>query len=153
MGRALALGACVWLALLGFALWQRIHEPSALPGVTLYLVASRICHQIAERSFHTAGEQWPVCARCAGLYLAAPFGAWFGLRAARQRPAALRAVRLLAMAAVPTILTVVAERLGAPFVGNAARFVAALPLGAAIAMVIVEMIESERASPLRRASR
>lgn len=30
-----------------------------------------ICHGIPERSFHIKGHQFPVCARCTGLYLGA----------------------------------------------------------------------------------
>ena len=57
-------------------------------GVTLtsagtYLLGKVVCHQLPDRSFHPAGVQMPVCARCAGLY----FGAGLGvLAAAAFRP-------------------------------------------------------------------
>jgi uncharacterized membrane protein len=40
----------------------------------LYHFFSFICHQIPERSFHIAGEQFAVCHRCFGLYLGLLFG-------------------------------------------------------------------------------
>jgi uncharacterized membrane protein len=34
----------------------------------IYNTFSYLCHQIPERSFHLAGEQFAVCSRCTGLY-------------------------------------------------------------------------------------
>ncbi|HXT62279.1 MAG TPA: DUF2085 domain-containing protein [Pyrinomonadaceae bacterium] len=34
----------------------------------IYQAFSFLCHQIPERSFHLAGEQFAVCSRCTGLY-------------------------------------------------------------------------------------
>lgn len=34
----------------------------------IYQAFSYLCHQIPERSFHLAGEQFAVCSRCTGLY-------------------------------------------------------------------------------------
>jgi uncharacterized membrane protein len=102
------------------------------PGwaAVVYMSASKVCHQRPERSFHAGHAQWPVCARCAGLYLAAPIGAIAALGRRRR-------VRLtwVAAAALPTALTWILETAGLAPVGNLARFLAALPLGAAIAML------------------
>ena len=40
----------------------------------LYHFFSFICHQIPERSFHIAGEQFAVCSRCFGVYFGLLFG-------------------------------------------------------------------------------
>ena len=40
----------------------------------LYYFFSFICHQIPERSFHLAGEQFAVCSRCFGVYFGLLFG-------------------------------------------------------------------------------
>ena len=40
----------------------------AAPAALIYVLGSRICHQISERSFHVDGAQLPVCARCLGIY-------------------------------------------------------------------------------------
>ena len=42
--------------------------PPGPAAAVAYLLGSQICHQIAERSFHLAGAQLPVCARCTGIY-------------------------------------------------------------------------------------
>lgn len=34
----------------------------------IYKTFSFLCHQIPERSFHVAGQQFAVCSRCTGLY-------------------------------------------------------------------------------------
>ena len=38
-------------------------------AVIIYGAFSRLCHQIPERSFFIAGQQWAICSRCAGLYI------------------------------------------------------------------------------------
>ena len=40
----------------------------------LYHFFSFVCHQIPERSFHIAGEQFAVCHRCFGVYFGLLFG-------------------------------------------------------------------------------
>ncbi|MBU6997442.1 MAG: DUF2085 domain-containing protein [Theionarchaea archaeon] len=40
----------------------------------MYLFFSPVCHQLPQRSFHIAGHQLPVCARCTGIYLGALIG-------------------------------------------------------------------------------
>ena len=49
-----------------------------LTAAGTYLFGGVVCHQLPDRSFHPAGVQMPVCARCAGLY----FGAGLGVLAA-----------------------------------------------------------------------
>jgi uncharacterized membrane protein len=133
--RALVICAVTWPLLLGAATIASAHH--AAPWLTggTYLVCGRICHQRPERSFHNAGTQWPVCARCSGLYLGAPLAA---IAAVMVRPRGRRpSLRWLALWAAPTAVTFVLEHAGvAPF-NNAIRFAAALPLGAAIAWVII----------------
>jgi hypothetical protein len=85
---ALLLGATLWpAAIVSAAGASPVPTPRAW-NAAVYFLASRICHQRPERSFHYRDTAWPVCARCTGLYLAAPLGgavAW--LARARQRPA------------------------------------------------------------------
>src|SRR5258708_33272180 len=42
---------------------------------SIYKAFSFVCHQIPERSFHLAGHQLAVCARCTGLYVGFAVGA------------------------------------------------------------------------------
>jgi uncharacterized membrane protein len=131
LARALAASSVVWLALLVFAASSRVD--------LVYAFASFICHQQPDRSFAWSGVPWPVCARCLGLYAAAPAGATLALalRAARRAAAPPANVFLLGVAAIPTLVTWTAERLLAQPMTNGMRFAAALPLGAAVAWVIV----------------
>ncbi len=137
MVKLLVAASIAWPVLLGGALWDRAaHGLSGWTGV-VYVAASRICHQRPERSFHTAGVQWPVCGRCAGLYLGAPLGALAGVSLGRRRPS--RGLGALALASVPTIATVLLEWTGVAHVTSGLRAVAAIPLGALIAYVIVRV--------------
>jgi uncharacterized membrane protein len=136
--KTLTAAAIAWPLLIASVVWARQggHEP--LWTAAVYLVGSKICHQLADRSFHMNGVQWPVCARCAGLYLAAPIGAVVAI-AARRRPRVWSAASwpILIIAAIPTLVTLAIEwpGLGAP--SNLTRALAALPLGGAIAFLIV----------------
>jgi uncharacterized membrane protein len=114
-------------------------------GLT-YMAGALICHQQPERSFHRDGAQYPVCARCHGLYAGAMLGvlAWVGLagvqrapRARAQRwlsPHSLRA--LLALVALPTLVTVALAWTGVWDAPNLLRALLAVPLGLAIAVVV-----------------
>jgi len=142
MVKALVLGSILWPLLLASAAWARIeHSSSGWPSL-VYLAASRVCHQRPERSFHTAGVKWPVCGRCSGLYLAAPAGALLGAVVLAHRR--YSAVRLLVIAAIPTAITVALEWPHLAEVTNVQRFVTALPLGAAIAYVLVRTASGSR---------
>ncbi|MCR4373937.1 MAG: DUF2085 domain-containing protein [Acidobacteria bacterium] len=162
--KALVAAAIVWPLAAGGAVWHRASHPDGRPGLgatVVYLAGGRICHQRPERSFATRDVQWPVCARCSGLYLAAPFGAlallarrrtdWrarASARAARPglKPGAsdygahwLQPVRLLALAAIPTALTLLWEWGGMGTPSNLIRFATALPLGAAVMWVLLQV--------------
>ena len=135
--------AVTWLLLILIAplLWL----PAA--GV-MYAAGSFICHQLPERSFHIDSSQLPVCARCVGIYGGGAFGSVMGASAVVRRwtfegrPLLVRSRRWTwtAIAAVPTIATFVLEwGFGWP-ISNAVRAVAALPLGAAVAFVVVSAL-------------
>ena len=134
LARALLIGSMLWPAGMGLALAARITGRAPLASGVVYVVGSVICHQRSERSFHTDGHQWPVCARCAALYLSAPFGA---LLAWRRRLNAASAATMLAVTAIPTVVTLAVEWLGLSALSNVLRAVSALPAGAAIAFVLV----------------
>jgi uncharacterized membrane protein len=143
----LTLGAVFWTALIVVA-------PRALAGDTpgvnraaavVYQSAGLICHQRAERSFHMAGVQLPVCARCTGLYVSGALGAlvaWFAAR----RPRATRRTRAwLLWAAVPTALTVALELAGLLHTSNMLRALSALPLGASAGWIFIQSLRAEAA--------
>jgi uncharacterized membrane protein len=146
--KVLVAAAIAWPLVAGGALWHRASHPDGgqrLWATAVYLAGSRICHQLPERSFATRNVQWPVCARCSGLYLAAPFGALALVGRRRMFPGAQapgllpNARRLLAMAAIPTVLTLLWEWGGMGTPSNLIRFTTALPLGAAIMCVLLQV--------------
>ena len=139
MARLLVAASIVWPLALAGGWWARAHGGPAWLDVVTYVSAGRVCHQRPDRSFHTDGVQWPVCGRCAGLYAAAPFGALAALFIRRRRT--VPSLTWLAIAAVPTAITVVLEFSGLTAMSSLARFVAALSLGAAIAFFIVSVTQ------------
>jgi uncharacterized membrane protein len=141
--KIVAGAACAWVLVLSVATAAAALGP---PGplafsatATVYAAASLICHQRPERSFHLQNAQFPVCARCLGLYVGAAIAACFALglhrRVPRTLPASGARVLLLA-AAIPTLLTLAVETMAAPF-SNVSRAAAGVPLGAAIGWILV----------------
>lgn len=131
---AIAAASFVWLSLLT---WSASPLGAPAASVVVHLFASALCHQELDRTYHWA-TPWAVCARCLGLYAAAPLGATAAFAAsARRWPEPRVNLAVLAAAGAPTAATWLAEHLGGAAVGNHARFAAALPLGAALAWVLV----------------
>jgi uncharacterized membrane protein len=147
MGAALTCGALTWLTLV-------VVSPLALsrgqlPGLTfaVYRAGSIVCHQRAERSFHLAGVQLPVCARCFGLYLSGALGLTAGLvlvSRARRAPSGATVRHLLAVAALPIALSVGLEWLGVMHTTNVQRMLTGLPLGFVAGIVIVRSLARPR---------
>lgn len=138
MAARLFLGASVaWLALLALTAAAVVHP---WLSSSVFGLASYLCHQETDRTFHWDAAPWAVCARCLGLYAAAPAGA---LLALASRPRTLDRgdnVLLLGMAGLPTAVTWLGEHaLGWPM-ANAVRLAAALPLGAAVAWVVARTL-------------
>lgn len=142
MVKALALAAVVWPFVLGGAVFARAHDAAPAFVTAVYVVSSRICHQKPDRSFHSDGVKWPVCGRCSGLYIGGAAGALAWLAMRRRRPSP-RLLTWLGVAAAPTAVTVILEWTGLAGVGNVARALAGVPLGAMIALVIVRTAGSE----------
>ena len=141
MGKRLAAvltgAAAVWaITILAVPL---VAESAPAMSAAIYAAASRICHQIPERSFQISGFQMPVCARCAGLYVTGALGAvmgWLVIAPLEVR----RRQRLLLAAAAPTAITWTLEYAGITAFSNLARALAALPLGLAAGWVFVQML-------------
>jgi uncharacterized membrane protein len=128
----LGVAATTWVALLVVAPYV-----PGYAGAVLYGTGSLICHQISERSFHVAGFQLPVCARCLGLYAGAAIGVigrlWRRIPVLeRSRTARAAAV----VAALPTAVTWTLEAIGIWSPSNATRAIAGLPLGAVVGLVV-----------------
>ena len=140
----LVLLTAAWIALLLAAPVSALGAP--LSALT-YGFGSVICHQRPERSFYLGASQLPVCARCLGLYAGAAIGAMAALLAGQVNRPHLR--RLILLAALPTAITWGSELLGLWSPANATRFLAALPLGAAVALTVnyIECARPPRTGP------
>lgn len=107
----------------------------------IFAAGGLICHQRPERSFFLDGHQFPVCARCTGLYLsgAAGIAGWLALKMAR-RWASIPfdpglAKRLLVIAAIPTAVSLVTGVLAIWDGSNVTRAMLAIPFGASAGAV------------------
>lgn len=117
----------------------------------VYGAGSFICHQLPERSFHWWSAQWPVCARCTGIYVGAavaagvfPADAVSGLSRTVQN--VYRARALLAAAALPTAVTLIYEWTTGDMPSNPIRALAGAPLGAAVAFLVVGALRAQGAA-------
>ena len=115
------------------------HLPPALAAV-VYAFGALVCHQRPERSFHWDGAQLAVCARCTGIYLGACVTAVLAFVPPRQYASgAITARRLrtvLAVAALPTAVTVACEWAGWWHPSARLRAATGLVLGAAAGFVV-----------------
>lgn len=139
---AIALAALAWLTLL-------IATPLASPTIAalVYAVGGVICHQLPERSFHLAGVQLPVCARCLGIYAGAAAAAsihmlgGFAANAARWRILSPRqARRVFVLAAAPTLVTFALDWAGVWHTSNVVRVIAGLTAGAGGGLVVMSAV-------------
>jgi uncharacterized membrane protein len=137
----LIVAAIAWPLVLGTAVWQRVHHHAPIWTSAVYFASATVCHRQPERSFHTSGVQWPVCGRCSGLYLGAAVGGLVALVTRRAWRNQGNAARLLGIAAVPTIITVILEWPRMYDVGNLGRALAAMPVGAAVVLVIAGVVD------------
>jgi uncharacterized membrane protein len=142
MARFLVACTIGWPVLLASSMALALNGHVLVPDLVWY-AAGLVCHQAADRSFYSDGIQWFVCARCSGLYLSAIAGALTGLAMHRKTTRRLDLVMLVA-AAIPTATTFVVEKAGIAPIGNAGRFVAALPLGAVLAWLLVRTAAGDR---------
>lgn len=139
LAAGLTCAAVTWLMLVLTAPVALSRE--RLPALTtaVYQAGALVCHQRPERSFHLAGMQLPVCARCFGLYVAGAAG--LILTSRHRHAVSVRAARtLLLLAAIPIGVTVALEWLGMIQTSNLQRMVTGLPLGFAAAVLIVRSL-------------
>jgi len=145
-GRLLTALALVWtLALVAApAAIGSSHPSVARMGRLVYMAGSVVCHQRPERSFAIFGHTLPVCARCTGLYISALIGGVLALVLAPRRIDRNEARWLLAIAALPTAVTWLAEVAGLAHPSNVVRAVAAVSLGAVAAWLVVATMANDR---------
>jgi uncharacterized membrane protein len=117
-------------------------------STAVYEIGSLLCHQLPERSFYFRGAQWPVCARCTGLYVGAAVA---GVVATRMRRSKLqrrlwdRAKELLFAGAIPTAVTLIYEWFSGNMPSHWIRAAAGFPLGAIVMLIVVAAATPESA--------
>jgi uncharacterized membrane protein len=154
----LAAAAAIWAAMLPAAAYaasqpagSRLWHSFAL---AVYSFGAAICHQRPERSFHLAAAPWPVCARCAGIYFGAA-GAAIVLAyvvspfrrttvRVRQAPDTTYVRIVLALAALPLIVSLVYEWTTGDTPSNAVRATTGAVLGAVVAFVVLDALSRPR---------
>ncbi len=144
----------MWPIALLFATFQvsSPHSSTSMDvlALTVYAAGSVVCHQLPQRSFRLWSTQMPVCARCAGIYAGAAVAVvvlMFGraaesLRNSRFESGGHAVRRALVVAALPTVVTLVAEWSGSVTTSNWVRAVAGVPLGGAVAWAIGSAVAS-----------
>ena len=149
---AIALASLIWLALL-------IVTPLAPTSLAtlMYAAGAVICHQIPERSFHLAGFQVPVCARCLGIYAGAAVVASLHVLSSvredssRWRMLSARSARgVFLIGALPTLATVALESVGVWQGTNIVRALAGVALGVAGALVVMSAVATLHYSGCQR---
>lgn len=149
-----AFASAAWAAALAatpYVAGRRVGgRPGAVAAAAVYAVGGLVCHQRADRSFHPWGVRMPVCARCFGLYAAAPLGvvsasvvAGRRLGGGRRRLTPRRTRWLLVAAALPTAGAWLVEGLGLAAPSSVVRAALAVPLGAATGWVLARAIAEQ----------
>jgi len=139
--RAFAVAAIAWACALPVATWT-ITGPHHLSvyaaALAVYGIGAWICHQRPDRSFQLWAMQMPVCARCTGIYLGAALAAVASSVAGYGSGwSSTRWRAVIAIAAVPTLVTLAVEWTGGGTPSNVVRGVAGLPIGAAVAWLVL----------------
>ncbi len=137
----LTLAAVSWTAAIFFLPLAADPAKPSVGTAAIHGAGALICHQRPERSFHARDRQFPVCARCSGLYVAGTAGALAGWLGCARIPRRTRA--LLVTTAIPTAITVAAEWAGVAAPSNLIRAAAAVPLGGAVGWLFVRLLRAE----------
>jgi uncharacterized membrane protein len=151
--RAAVCAALVWVGvLIGAPLVAAQRDAAPMWArravAAVYAGSGLVCHQRAARSFHLAGVQQPVCARCFGLYASGALGLLVSMRRRRPWPLGAGATRAaLILAASPTVVTVALDAARIASVTAPQRAIASLPLGAAVGALLAQATARQPASP------
>ena len=158
-GTLFAAGTVLWAGALPLAprgLASTTAGPMARAAAGLiYLAGAVVCHQRPERSFAWEGQAWPVCARCAGIYLGAAAAVLLFLAIGRpgsgvapvpgRAPGGATARLAVALAVLPAGLTLLWEWTTGAAPSNLVRASSGVVIGAVVAWVVMQAVRAERA--------
>ena len=102
------------------------HSFHFLPAA-VYLIFSRICHQIPERSFFIFGQPFAVCHRCSGIYFGLLVGSLIMIHSLHHSPQRRR--NWLIAAIVPLFIDALLPYTGLWTSTPASRFITGLLFG------------------------
>lgn len=152
-GRVYAGASLLWAsALLLAALAAAEHWMGVASALSwlVYGVASWLCHQLPDRSFHLDSTPLPVCARCIGIYVGAAFAA-LGRVVPSSRPVTPRRARAwLAAAAAPALATLMYEWATGLMPSHLVRAASGVLLGGGVSGLIVAAINADRGNDADR---
>ena len=160
LGRAFVGTSVLWALALPLAPFAVVQTASTHAWYAFtfgaYAIGSLVCHQLPERSFHLWSVPLPVCARCTGIYA----GAAIAALAASVPRAHVRSTpntswadwrSALIAAAIPTAATLAYEWTTTETPANWIRSLAGLPLGAVVALIVLNACAA--AAPREKASK
>jgi len=139
---AIVAGASLWVVSLPLAAYAASSQKTSMAyafALAMYGAGSFLCHQRPERSFHLWMTAFPVCARCAGIYVGGAFGA---VTAFRHAPALRRPVFIVMAAALPSLATLVYEWTTGAVPDNWIRALAGFPIGVATGVILLSALGS-----------
>jgi uncharacterized membrane protein len=144
--RLCSVAALLWAAALPLAAWLREIQGGAASAFAflIYSVASVVCHQRPDRSFHLAALPLPVCARCAGIYAGAAVVALWALLGHRYSCRSSKHARAwLAAAAAPVALSLLYEWGTGHAPSNIIRAATGLLVGSVAGAIVLALMHDE----------
>src|SRR5438874_1806839 len=147
--RVFLAGAVAWAVLLFVTpLLTKAATPGAdVAALAVYVAGSVVCHQRPERSFHLAGVQMPVCARCTGIYVAAAIAAVAVAVASIRGRGRWPAWAIALVSTVPSVATIVYEWTTGDMPSNWVRAAAGAPMGAVVSWLVLRPFDDGRGRP------
>ncbi len=139
LAAAITLVATIWVVLVVTTPLGLARGRAPIVTLAAYQIGGLICHQRPERSFHIAGMQMPVCARCFGLYVSGAAGLLFAWISRLRVPGRVTKL-MMATAAAPITITVALEMIGLISTTNLLRMSTGLPLGFAAGLLVVSVL-------------
>ena len=137
--RVYVIGSLLWAGALPAATLAVTERSGAAHPLALvvYGVGAMVCHQRPERSFHLASTQFPVCARCLGIYLGAAVTVVGVARRHPRLPTARRVRAWVVAAALPAGGTLLYEWIVGSTPSNMVRAASGVPLGVVVTWVML----------------
>jgi len=138
------------LIITGFLTWDFLTLSSGSCYSRLFSIGSSFCHQLPTHSYHNGQLQFPICARCAGLYIGAFTGLLYGFLSGRNarvpsRKYLIFLVFLFFVWAGDGLNSLISDILGRPFLyqtSNLTRLATGLGMGLVMSTALVTLFNA-----------